>query len=94
MLSGEHVLPDEELSEELGISLSTVKKTWRSAYDRVAACMPDLIPGNSYQYGEASKRGRDKKQCLISYFREHPEELRPVSRKLLQQQSPRTRQLQ
>jgi hypothetical protein len=75
---------DEELSDELGISLSTVKKTWRSAYDRVAACLPGLIPSNSQSDGETSKRGSDKKQHLISYLREHPEELRPVSRKLLQ----------
>jgi hypothetical protein len=76
---------DEELSDDLGISLSAVKKTWRSIYDRVAVCVPELIPNNSQQDGEASKRGRDKKQRLISYLREHPQELRPVSRKLLQQ---------
>ena len=74
---------DEELSGELGISLSTVKKTWRSIYDRVAACLPELIPSNSQPNGDASKRGRDKKQHLIAYLREHPEELRPVSRSLL-----------
>ena len=32
---------DEELSDELG-----VKKTWRIIYDRVATCMPELIPSN------------------------------------------------
>lgn len=74
---------DEELSDDLGISLSTVKKTWRSAYDRVAACLPDLISSDSKPDGETSKRGRDKKQRLISYLRDHPQELRPVSRKLL-----------
>jgi DNA-binding CsgD family transcriptional regulator len=76
---------DEELSDDLGISLSSVKKTWRSIYDRVATCLPELIPGNALPDGEASKRGKDKKQRLISYLREHPQELRPVSRKLLQQ---------
>ena len=76
---------DEQLSDDLGISLSAVKKTWRSIYDRVAACLPELIPGNSQPDGEASRRGKDKKQRLISYLREHPQELRPVSRKLLQQ---------
>jgi hypothetical protein len=84
---------DEELSDQLGVSLSTVKKTWRSAYDRVAACLPELIPGNSQSHGDAAKRGRDKKQHLISYLREHPQELRPVSRKLLQQRSARMVQL-
>jgi len=51
---------DEELSDELGISLSTVKKTWRLIYDRVAACLPELIPGNSQPKGENSKRGRGR----------------------------------
>jgi hypothetical protein len=80
---------DEVLSDDLGISLSAVKKTWRSIYDRVAGCLPELIPGNSQPDGEASKRGRDKKQRLIAYLREHPQELRPVSRKLLQQRPAR-----
>jgi hypothetical protein len=84
---------DEDLSEELAISLSTVKKTWRCVYDRVAACLPELIPGNSQSNGEASKRGRDKKQRLVSYLREHPQELRPVSKKLLQQQPARASRL-
>ena len=76
---------DQELSEELGVSLSTVKKTWRSVYERVAARLPKLIPGNSQPDGEASRRGRDKKQHLIAYLREHLEELRPASRRLLRQ---------
>ena len=76
---------DRELSDDLGISLSTVKKTWRSAYDRVAACLPELIPRNSTADNGTSERGREKKQRLMGYLREHPEELRPVSRKLLQQ---------
>jgi hypothetical protein len=82
---------DEELSDDLGISLSTVKKTWRLIYDRVATCMPELIPGNSQSNGDASRRGKDKKQRLISYLREHPQELRPVSRKLLQKTDGRGR---
>jgi DNA-binding CsgD family transcriptional regulator len=74
---------DEELSCLLNTSLSAVKKTWRSIYDRVAARLPELIPSNAQPDGDVSKRGRDKKQHLIAYLREHPEELRPVSRSLL-----------
>jgi hypothetical protein len=74
---------DEELSRLLDTSLSAVKKTWRAIYDRVAAHLPELIPSNSQPDGDAAKRGRDKKQRLIAYLREHPEELRPVSRRLL-----------
>ena len=51
---------DEELSCLLNTSLSTVKKTWRSVYDRVAARLPELIPSNSQPDGDVSKRGRDK----------------------------------
>jgi hypothetical protein len=64
------------------ISLATVKKTWRSIYDRVAAFSPELIPGNLADDG-ANTRGKAKKQRLIAYIREHPEELRPVSRTAL-----------
>lgn len=74
---------DRELSAELDVSLSTVKKTWRHIYDRVAACAPKLIPANaSVEEGE-SERGKGKKQRLIAHLNHHPEELRPVSRKLL-----------
>ena len=85
LLAGLHGGTDRELSDALGISLATVKKTWRSVYVRVAARSPDLIPVNSAANGDEAmpERGREKKHPLIAYLREHPEELRPVSRKLL-----------
>jgi hypothetical protein len=64
---------------------------WRSVYRRVAARDPDLIPDDSQADGEPSKRGRSKKQHLMAYLREHFQELRPVSRKILEQRSARTR---
>jgi DNA-binding CsgD family transcriptional regulator len=75
---------DQELSDEMAISVATVKKTWLLIYARVAARMPELIPPNSPADDGANRRGREKKQRLIAYLREHPEELRPVSRKALQ----------
>jgi hypothetical protein len=36
-----------------------------------------------------SERGKEKKHRLLGYLREHAEELRPVSRKLLQQAAAR-----
>jgi hypothetical protein len=75
---------DEELSEELGISLSAVKKTWRAIYDRAAAWVPELI-GSEAAVSLKQERGTEKKQRVIAYLREHPEELRPISRKLLMQ---------
>lgn len=76
---------DEELSEELGTSLSTVKNTWRSVYNRAAARLPDLFPDNARADLHLSQRGKEKRRFLLAYLREHPEELRPVSRKLLLQ---------
>jgi hypothetical protein len=74
---------DEELGADLGVSLSAVKKTWRAIYDRVSAQMPGLIPVHSPGNPVAQDRGKEKKQHLTAYLREHPEELRPVSRSLL-----------
>jgi hypothetical protein len=79
---------DKELGDELGISEFAVKKTWRLIYDRVAARQPELIPDNSQSDELMQDRGKQKKQRLLAYLRKHPEELRPVSRKLLKQDAP------
>jgi hypothetical protein len=75
---------DEELTEALGVSLPTVKKMWLSIYRRVIDRQPELIHGSSRK-GE-SERGKEKRRHLLIYLREHPEELRPASRKWLEQQ--------
>lgn len=72
---------DEELSKQLGISLAAVKKTWRSIYERAAGQIPSF--DGSISEVPSQTRGRQKKQHLLAYMREHPEELRPVSRRLL-----------
>ncbi len=89
LLAALHGGTDRELSDALGISLTTVKKTWRSIYARVAARSPDLIAANSAADGDEAmpERGREKKHPLIAYLREHPEELRPFSRKLSKAES-------
>jgi hypothetical protein len=74
---------DKELAEELGISVSAVKKAWRMIYHRIAESRPALIPDDSTGQRWTGKRGKEKKQRLIAYLRGHPEELRPVSSKLL-----------
>jgi DNA-binding CsgD family transcriptional regulator len=78
---------DEELSVELGISISAVKKTWQTIYERVTARRPDLTPLSKHSDSAPHDRGKEKKQHLIAYLRDHPEELRPVSRKLLERKS-------
>jgi len=60
-------------------------------YERVAACRPELAPTNSPSEEWTQDRGKQKKQRLLAYLREHPEELRPVSRKLLEQEAARRR---
>jgi hypothetical protein len=80
---------DEELTHMLDCSLSAVKKNWRMIYDRVARCFPDVVTDNSSMDRESQSRGKQKKQRLLDYLRKHPEELRPISRKLIQQASAR-----
>jgi len=72
---------DEELSSKLAISISTVKKNWISIYKRVSWSLPDTFPNNSLADSGTVKRGKEKRRNLLAYLREHPEELRPHSRK-------------
>lgn len=71
---------DEQLTEMLEVSLPAIKKMWISIYHRVENCLPELIsdplPGDT----PASGRGKEKRRRLLAYLREHPEELRPISR--------------
>ncbi len=75
---------DQELCEDLEISLDTIKKTWRRIYGRVAACSPEVLVHGSAEDRLRTERGKEKKQRLILYLRDHPEELRPASRRLFQ----------
>ena len=77
---------DEEVSDVLGVSLFGVKKMWREIYVRVTDQLPELIPGQSSGEQSSQVRGREKRRHLVAYLREHPEELRPYSRKLLQKE--------
>lgn len=74
---------DEQLAEILGASLPVVKKMWVSIYQRVEDCLPELIGDALPSDVPPSGRGREKRRRLLAYLREHPEELRPVSRKFL-----------
>jgi hypothetical protein len=70
-------LTDEELSNALGVSHSAVKKTWCVVYDRAAAALPDEFLDKMDDKPE-TRRGKQKKQRLLAYLRDHMEELRPV----------------
>jgi hypothetical protein len=82
---------DGELAKELGVSPSTVKNTWRSVYARTALHLPELFSDDSAAELRNSERGKEKKRHLLAHVREHPEELRPASRRHLQQGAARIR---
>src|SRR5262249_41337836 len=70
---------DRELAQALGVSVPTVKKAWRTIYDRVAACEPGLIPPDAHAGEGTSQRGTEKRRRLLAYLRQHCEELRPTA---------------
>jgi hypothetical protein len=82
---------DDEISNDLGTSLSTIKNTWRSIYNRATSCLPELFQDHSQADVGIPERGKEKRRHLLAYLRDHPEELRPISRKLLQQASTQLR---
>lgn len=71
---------DEDIARHLATTPHTLKKQWRSIYARVAAALPHVfgrpIPTTG---GEEGTRGPEKKRALVSYLRQHPEELRPYA---------------
>jgi len=70
---------DEELAHSLGTRLPAVKKRWRSLFELAsdyANLFPDMGDGS-----EDAGRGRQKRQFILQYVREHPEELRPFEHK-------------
>jgi DNA-binding CsgD family transcriptional regulator len=70
---------DVELASELGISVETVRKRWRSIYERVSADdEPSLFPRAD---GDDAKRGPEKRTILLQYLDHHLEELRPYERR-------------
>jgi hypothetical protein len=76
---------DEEIARKLSISLAAVRKTWRMIYERVGTIAPDLALNQTQGNGRTAERGKEKKQRVLACVREHPEELRPISRKLLRE---------
>jgi hypothetical protein len=74
---------DEYSADMLGTSLRAVKKMWVSIHRRVAGKLPELIPDPPRPEVPSSGRGKERRRLLLGYLREHPQELRPVSRKLL-----------
>lgn len=74
---------ESQMAQELEISVSAVKKCWRSAYERVQASGIGIFAEEENCDIESVERGKEKKHLLLDYLREHQEELRPVDMKLL-----------
>lgn len=76
----EHALqnePDGAIADALGVSVDTIKKTWRSVFEHVAAALPSLLPAGPET---EAVRGSEKRRHLLHYLRTHLEELRPYPR--------------
>jgi hypothetical protein len=75
------VQSDSMIAERLGLSPSTLKKTWRSIYDRVSRVDPLLDAFDRPPMSSAvTARGKEKRTRLIEYLRLHMGELRPFPR--------------
>lgn len=67
-------LDDAEASKSLFVSLPAVKRRWATIIQRVGAMRPDLCPPTV-----GVLRGPHKRHRILTYIREHPEELRPFN---------------
>jgi hypothetical protein len=63
---------DASASKTLFVSVPAIKRRWANIFDRVAAIRPDLCP-----FDGDGTRGIQKRQRVLTYVRNHPEELRP-----------------
>jgi len=68
---------DAEIARELSISRETVKKRWRSVFERVAERSElSIFP---HTEADETKRGPEKRGALLEYLNAHLEELRPYA---------------
>ena len=65
---------DVELAAQMNITLAAVKARWRSAYARIAEVRPDLVAEDA---DNGDGRGGQKRHRVLTYVRNHMEELRP-----------------
>jgi hypothetical protein len=84
-------LTDEDLSTRLHLSVGAVKKRWLALLDGIADRQPNLLCSSDTKTGR--KRGRQKRNHVLEYVRQHPEELRPNVAKPERLRSPQTKEL-
>jgi hypothetical protein len=63
---------DVSASRTLFVSVPAIKHRWQRIFERVGATRPELCPPD----GDGT-RGIQKRQRILTYVRNHPEELRP-----------------
>lgn len=68
-------LTDEDIASTMAISINTVKRMWKLIYERVEERAPQVI--GARQAGAAHVRGAERRRHLMSYLKQHPQELRP-----------------
>ena len=65
---------DVSASKSLFVSSPAIKRRWAKIFERVAVIHSDLCPAD----GDGT-RGVQKRQRILTYVRDHPEELRPFN---------------
>jgi hypothetical protein len=65
---------DASASKSLFVTVPAIKRRWASIFGRVAPVRPDLCPPDA-----DGTRGIQKRQRVLTYVRNHPEELRPFN---------------
>jgi DNA-binding CsgD family transcriptional regulator len=67
----------DDVAASLALSPWTVKKRWQAIYERVEAVDGELLPRAMAEGSCAHSRGAERRRRLLTYLRQHPEELRP-----------------
>jgi hypothetical protein len=68
---------DVSIAKSSFVTLPAIKRRWSAIFERVGSIRPDLCPLD----GEGT-RGIQKRQRILTYVRNHPEELRPFDFRL------------
>ena len=68
---------DEELARELCLSPDTLRKQWRSIFERVLMADPLFFADEEEAVANGTSRGRGKRRQLLQYLHNYLEELRP-----------------
>jgi hypothetical protein len=68
---------DDEIAEDIHLSPDTIRKHWRSIFQRVLNAEPGFFNEASDTKAGEGTRGRGKRRRLLRYLQMHMEELRP-----------------